>query len=385
VPEKTYLITPGPTPVPPEVEAALARPVLHHRSPEFRALFAETLAGLRRVFATDHDVLLIPGSGTYAMESAVANLLSAGDAALVASAGNFGERWLKLVRAYGVDPVLVEQAWGERLDPGRIAAASAGSEVVFLTHSETSTGCVHDVRAVVEALRAAGSDAVVVVDAVSSLGGIELATDEWGIDVVVSGSQKALMTPPGLAFVAVSPRAMIRAEASTSPRFSFDWRRIAEAQAKDGTPFTPPVTLVAGLNEAIRLIERDGYETAWARNRTLARATREGVKALGLELFSPDDESSAMVTAVRMPEGIDGQEVYTVLRDRHGVVLAGGQGPLRGLIIRIGHMGFMNRFDILTALAALELALGELGYRPPSPGAGVARATALFGEESVRV
>ena len=384
MPEKTYLITPGPTPVPPEVQAALAKPVLHHRSPDFKRLFAETLTGLRTVFETSGEVLVIPGSGTYAMESAVVNLLSPGDRAVVASAGNFGERWLKLATTYRADVTHVEQPWGESLDAARIGAASADARVVFVTHSETSTGVVHDVRGIAAAVRRAG-DAVVVVDAVSSLGGVELAMDDWGIDVAVSGSQKALMTPPGLAFAAVSSRAMAMAADSTTPRFALDWQRIAAAQAKDGTAFTPPVTLVSGLNEAIRLIERDGLQTTYARNRALARATREGVKALGLELFSPDDDSAAMVTAVRMPEGIDGQEVYTELRDRHGVVLAGGQGPLRGAVIRIGHMGYMNRFDILTALAALELALGTFGHRPPAPGAGVGRAAEVFAEETVDV
>ena len=323
---------------------------------------------------TGNDVLVIPGSGTYAMESAVANMVSPGDRVLVASAGNFGERWQKLVSAYGADMVLVEQPWGERLDPARVGEAAAGCRVAFVTQSETSTGVVHDIRAIADAVRPSG--AALVVDAVSSLGGVELRTDEWGIDVVVSGSQKALMCPPGLAFASVSDKAWGLAAEGTAPRFAFDWRRIADAQAKDGTPFTPPVTIVAGLNAAIELIERDGYEAAYARNRGLARATREGVKALGLEIFSPDDDTSSMVTAVRMPDDIDGQEVYTVLRDRHGVVLAGGQGPLKGRVIRIGHMGYMDRFDILTALAALELALAEFGYRPETPGAGVARATA---------
>jgi aspartate aminotransferase-like enzyme len=323
-------------------------------------------------------VLVLPGSGTSAMESAVSNLLSPGDPVVVASAGNFGERWAKIARAFGADVRLVEQPWGERLEAGPIAAAAPGAKAVYVTHSETSTGVVHDVQAIAEALRPTG--APLVVDAVSSLGGVELQTDAWGIDVVVAGSQKSLMTPPGVGLAAVSARAMQLATAATSPRFSLDWQTVSAAQAKGATAFTPPVTVIAGLEEALRLLEREGYETAHARNRELARAAREGVKALGLELFSPDDESSSMVTAVRMPEGIDGQAVYGVLRDRHGVVLAGGQGPVRGKVIRIGHMGYMNRFDMITALAALEMALTEFGYRPPTPGAGVARATELFSE-----
>jgi aspartate aminotransferase-like enzyme len=385
VSSKRYLITPGPTPIPPEVAAAAAAPMQHHRSPDFRALLLETLARLKQVFATENDVLLFTGSGTAAMESAVANLLSPGDRVVVASAGNFGERWTKLLRAYGIDPVLVEQPWGERLDPARIAAAAGepGTAAVFVTHSETSTGVVHDVEAIAAGVAPTG--AVLVVDAVSSLGGVELQTDAWGVDVVVSGSQKALMSPPGLAFASVSERAWKVAERSTLPRFYLDWRRAADSQVKGDTAFTPAVSIVVALRVALDLILARGLETVWEHNRRLARATRAGVKGLGLELFSPDDDSAAMVTALLMPEGVDGQECYTVLRDRHGIVLAGGHGALRGRIMRIGHMGYMNEFDIVTALAGLEMALVELGHTPPVPGGGVAAAAAHFAAKPVPV
>ena len=382
---KRYLITPGPTPIPPEVAAAAAVPMQHHRSPEFRALLLETLDRLKRVFATENDVVLFTGSGTAAMESSVANLLSPGDRVVVASAGNFGQRWVKLVRAYGIEPVLVEQPWGERLDPARIAAAAGQAETaaVFVTHSETSTGVVHDVEAITAAVAPTG--ALLVVDAVSSLGGVELATDAWGVDVVVSGSQKALMSPPGLAFASVSQRAWARVEHSTLPRYYLDWRLAADSHVKGDTAFTPAVSIVVALRTALDLILARGPAKVWEHNRRLARATRAGVKGLGLELFSPDDDSAAMVTALLMPEGIDGQECYTVLRDRHGIVLAGGHGPLRGRVMRIGHMGYMNEFDIVTALAGLEMALGALGHTPPVPGGGVAAATALFAAEPVPV
>jgi aspartate aminotransferase-like enzyme len=384
VPERTYLITPGPTPVPPEVAAAMARPLIHHRSPDFKVLLEQTLARLRRAFATEQEVLLFAGSGTSAMESAVANLLSPDDDVLVASAGNFGDRWTKIARAYGIEPRIHEQPWGEALDPAAVAGQAQGAVAVYITHSETSTGVVHDVRALIEALRSTG--ALLVVDAVSSLGGVELAMDEWGVDVVVSGSQKALMTPPGLAFVAASERAWTISEQAALPRFTLDWRVTRDSQEKVQTPFTPPITLVAGLNAALAMIEAEGPENVWARNRLLGRATREGAKALGLELFSPDDDSSSMVTAVQMPDGVDGQEVYGLLRDRFGVVLAGGHGRLRGKVIRIGHMGYMNRFDIITALSALELVLGDLGYRAPTAGAGAARAVEVFAQlETSRV
>jgi aspartate aminotransferase-like enzyme len=385
VSSKRYLITPGPTPIPPEVAAAAAAPMQHHRSPEFRALLLETLDRLKRVFATESDIVLFTGSGTAAMESSVANLLSPGDRVVVASAGNFGQRWVKLVRAYGIEPVLVEQPWGERLDPARIGAAAGEAETaaVFVTHSETSTGVVHDVEAITAAVAPTG--ALVVVDAVSSLGGVELATDAWGVDVVVSGSQKALMSPPGLAFASVSPRAWARVEQAALPRYYLDWRLAADSQVKGDTAFTPAVSIVVALRAALDLILARGPAKVWEHNRRLARATRAGVKGLGLELFSPDDDSAAMVTALLMPDGIDGQECYTVLRDRHGIVLAGGHGPLRGRIMRIGHMGYMNEFDIVTALAGLEMALGALGHTPPVPGGGVAAATAHFAAEPVPV
>jgi aspartate aminotransferase-like enzyme len=344
-------------------------------------LLRETLTRLRTVFETEREVLMFTGSGTTAMESAVANLLSPGDRALVASAGNFGERWAKIAEAYGADVLHLRQEWGDRLDARRIAEAAPGCVAAFVTQSETSTGVVHDIEAIAGILRE--TETLSVVDAVSSLGGLELATDRWGVDVVVAGSQKALMTPPGLAFAAVSDRAWAAAERSTSPRFTLDWASTAKAQAEGNTAFTPPVTLVAGLNAALKLIDADGPANVYAHNRMLARSVREGVKAMGLELFSPDDPSSSMVTAVLMPEGIDGQKVYGTLRDQQGVVLAGGQGPLRGRIIRIGHMGYMNGFDMVTALAALELALAEFGFRPPAPGAGVARVLDVLGMPAI--
>jgi len=357
----------------------MAAPLIHHRSPVFRALLADTVSGLQYVYQTANDVLVFAGSGTAAMESAVSNMTSPGDRVLVASAGNFGERWLQLARAYELDVVQVEQPWGERLDAAAVGEQASGCRVVYVTHSETSTGVVHDVRAIADAVRPSG--AVLVVDAVSSLGGVELATDEWGVDVVVAGSQKALMTPPGLAFASVSERAWELAAAARAPRYALDWGRTRTAQEKGDTPFTPPISLLFGLRAAVALIAERGLAAGFAHNRRLARAAREGVKALGLTLFSPDDASSAMVTAFQMPDGVDGQQVYARLRDRFGIVLAGGQGPLRGRIVRIGHMGYMNEFDIITALSGLELALRGFGYRPAAAGAGAARALEIFAEE----
>ena len=360
MPERTYLITPGPTPVPPEVAAAMARPLIHHRSPDFKLLLEQTLAQLRRAFATEQEVLLFAGSGTSAMESAMANLLSPGDDILVASAGNFGDRWTKIARAYGIEPRIHAQPWGEALDPAAVAAQAQGAVAVYITHSETSTGVVHDVRAIAEALRPAG--ALLVVDAVSSLGGVELAMDEWGIDVVVSGSQKALMTPPGLAFAAASRRAWAISEQAALPRFTLDWRVTRDSQEKVQTPYTPPITLVAGLNTALGMIEAEGLESVWARNRLLGRASREGAKALGLELFSPDRDDCSLVTAALWPAGIDGEALRRRLRDVHGITVAGGQGELTGRILRIGAFGAIEAGDIVRGLAALEVELLEAGH-----------------------
>lgn len=376
MPSRQYLITPGPTPIPPEVTAAMSAPMMHHRSPDFKELFEHTLAGLRRVYQTAGDVLVLAGSGTAGMESAVLNLSAPGDRVVVASAGNFGERWAEMCERHSVSCEHIALEWGERLDPEAIGVAAAGASAVYVTQSETSTGVVHDVRGIAEAVRPTG--AALVVDAVSSLGGVDLRTDEWGVDVVVSGSQKALMTPPGLAFVSVSERAWQLARRTPTESLYLDWQTAADAQAKGTTAFTPPVSLLFGLRAALEVIEQRGLEPTFAHNRRLAEATRAGVKALGLPLFSPDDTTSAMVTAFSMPPGLDGQVVYSTLRDRHGIVLAGGQGRLRGKIMRIGHMGYMNEFDIITAMAGLELTLRELGFSPPAPGAGTTAALQVF-------
>ena len=358
--EKRYLMTPGPTPVPPEVLAVLAEPVVHHRARDFKGTYERCLARLQEVYRTDNDVLLFTASGTGAFEGAVANLTSPGDRIVVVSSGNFGERWAAVTAAYGADVVHVRLPWGATPDPDdlRGALASAGDvRVVYLVHSETSTGVVSDVRAVKEAV----GDAAVVVDAISSLGAVPLEADGWGIDVVVSGSQKALMCPPGLAFNSVSAEALDQAARATSPRYVFDWERTRKAQAKLDAPFTPAVSLVKALDVALGMLLEEGLEAAFERHARLGRACREGIKAMGLELFSPDDDRSAVVTAVRAPSGIDAGDVVASLRDRFGITIAGGQGELKGKIFRIGHIGWFDVFDITTALAAVELVLADAG------------------------
>jgi aspartate aminotransferase-like enzyme len=376
VPEKRYLMTPGPTPVPPEVLAAIAQPVVHHRSPDFRPVLERTLDRLAQVFRTEQDVLMFTASGTAAMESTVANLVSPGDRVTVVSAGHFGERWNALARAYGADVDLLAYEWGETPLPEDLAGRR--SKVVFLTHSETSTGVVADLRALAAAAKEQG--ALVAVDAISSLGAVPLETDAWGLDVVVSGSQKALMTPPGLAFAAVSEAAL--AARGSSPRYYLDWERTRTAQAKLDAAYTPAVSLIAGLDVALGLLLAEGLEAAFERHVRLGRACREGAKAMGLELFSPDDDSSAVVTAIRAPNDVDATELVQALRDRHGITIANGQGPLKGQIFRIGHIGYFDVFDIVAALAAAELVLADLGADVER---GIATARALEVYEGAKV
>jgi serine---pyruvate transaminase len=371
--EKRYLFTPGPTPVPPEVLAATAEPIVHHRGSDFRALYERTLLRLRDVYRTDSDVLMFSASGSGAMDSAVANLCAPGETVSVVSHGSFGERWIEICEQYGVDVTPIRYEWGEAPDPSEVGAAvrEAGSGIVLCQQSDTSTGVVSDVRALKEAV----GDALVVVDAVSSLGAVPLETDAWNLDVVLSGSQKALMCPPGLAFASVSPRALAQATAGRS--FYFDWRRTKKAQDALDAAFTPAVSLVRGLDVALGLILDAGLEAAFERHIRLGRAARAGIKAMGLELFSPDDDTSAVVTAVRVPDGVDGEVLLRHLRDVHGVTLAPGQAHLKGKIFRIGHIGWFDVFDIAAALAAVELSLTELGAEIER-GVAVARAFEAF-------
>jgi serine---pyruvate transaminase len=362
VAEKHYLLTPGPTPIPPQVATAMAAPMIHHRGADFRALLQRCLQRLREVFRTEQDVLVFTSSGTGAMESAVSNLGTRDGRVLVVSAGHFGERWAAIAGAYGCEVEHLRYAWGENPSPDDLASRLAelgGETVVLLTQSETSTGVVADVQALAAACRGTGS--VAVVDAISSLGAVPLEVDEWGIDVAVSGSQKALMTPPGLALVSVSQAAWRRREQGDLPRFYFDWERTRKAQERPLPAFTPAVSLVAGLDVALGLLLEKGLDAAFEHHARLGRACREGVKAMGLELFSPDDDRSAVVTAIRAPDGVESGEIVAKLRERFGITIAGGQGELRDKIFRIGHIGYIDVFDVSAALAGLEVALADAG------------------------
>jgi aspartate aminotransferase-like enzyme len=378
-------MTPGPTPVPPEVLAAMASPVVHHRGPDFRVVYERCLGRLREVCRTESEVLLLTASGTAAMESSVANLCSRGDRVVVVSAGYFGERWSAICRAYGCEVVELRYAWGEIPTAEDLLARLeevGGSHAVYLTHSETSTGVVADVQALAAVAKDAG--ALVAVDAISSLGALPLETDAWGLDAVASGSQKALMTPPGLALVGVSAAAYEAAARSTSPRFYVDWARTRKAQQRLDAPFTPAVSVIAGLDVALGMILERGLEHAFEHHRRLGRACREGAKAMGLQLFSPDDDSAAVVTAIRAPDGVDSGELVLTLRDRFGITIANGQGDLKGKIFRIGHIGYFDVFDITTALAAVELVLADAGA-DVERGVAVTRALEAYAEPPARV
>jgi serine---pyruvate transaminase len=376
---KRHLFTPGPTPVPPQVLAALAEPIVHHRSPDYRPIFRNCLDRLTTVFRTAREPLMFTASGTGAMESAVANIARPGDRVVVVSAGNFGQRWVQIAQAFECDVDVIDYEWGEMPAAEDLAARLrelGGAKAVLVTHSETSTGVVADVRALAAAAAEAGAFSVV--DAISSLGAVPLETDEWGIDVVVAGSQKALMTPPGLAFAATSHAT----DGGRARGYYFDWARNRKAQEKLDAAFTPAVSLVVALDVALGLLLEDGLEAAFDRHVRLGRACREGAKAMGLELFSPDDDSSAVVTAVKMPDGVEAGEVVLSLRDRFGITLAGGQGPIKGKIVRIGHIGWFDVFDIATALAGLELALSEAGAEIER-GVAVSRALETYEHTAV--
>ena len=380
---KQYLMTAGPTPLPPAVSQVMAEPILYHRAPAFVEIYERVLERLPRVFGTDNDVLCFASTGSGALESAVANLTRPGEPAFVASCGKFGERWAELCEAFGADLEHLAFEWGEKVDPDRVDAALSAMDrkpkVVFTTQSETSTGVLNDVAALAAVARDHG--ALLCVDAVSGLGAAELKQDDWGVDVVVAGSQKSLMCPPGLGFASVSQRALDLAAAGLGGRYYFDWSRTAAGQRKSppDSPFTTAVTLFRALDVALGQIFTEGIDEVFERHAVLARGARAGIAGLGLERFGPDDPDANVVTAAKLPEGIDGAAVPKAMRDRYGVTAAGGQGHLKGKIVRIAHCGYYGAFDIVIALSALEMALRDAGY-DVEPGAGVAGAQRVFSE-----
>lgn len=374
---KQYLLTPGPTPLPPKVSEAMARPIIHHRTPQFQKILKEVTDGLKYVFQTQNDVFILASSGTGAMEAAVANLLSCGDTALTIQGGKFGERWTEICQAYGMDAKVIDVEWGKAVTPDEIRKKLKDNpkiKAVFVTLCETSTGVVNDIEAIARVLK--DYAAVLVVDAISGLGAIDLKTDAWGCDVVVSGSQKGLMLPPGLGFISISPKAWKLIGQAKSPKYYFDLKTAKKALDRTDTPFTPAITLIIALNEALKMIKEDGLENIFLRHKKMAEATRAAVKALGLELFAPS-AASDVVTAVEVPQGLDGEKLVNIMRDTYGVTIAGGQAELKGKVFRIAHMGFIEEFDIITAISCLEKVIAQMGYKF-TLGAGVKAAEEVF-------
>jgi len=377
--KKRYLMTPGPTPVPAEVLLAQARPIIHHRTPDFSATLMEVVEGLQYVFQTENDVLIMACSGTGVMESAIANCFCAGDTVIVTRNGKFGDRMKQLCEVYGLDVVDLSYEWTETVKPADIAKAlheHHDARGVIVTQSETSSGVLNDVKAVAE-ITASHPDCVLIVDSITGIGAVDCKTDEWGLDVVMTGSQKGLMLPPGLAAISVSEKAWRAHERSTLPKYYFDWNRYKKSLGKDTTPFTPPVSLIIGLAEAIKMIREEGLENTIARHSILAEATRRGCEALGLELFAPPEGRGSAVTPVWVPEGVDGKAIVKMMKDTYGVTIAGGQDDYAGRIFRVGHLGYFGEFDIITTLAALEMTLAKLGY-DFERGAGIKAAEAVF-------
>jgi serine---pyruvate transaminase len=378
-PVKKYLFTPGPAPVPPEVLLEMARPMIHHRTPEFSGALDQARARMRALFGTDQEVILLAASGTGAMEAAVINLLAAGDHAVYVNGGKFGERWGRLLAAHGMVGHEVRVEWGRAVRQEQIEealGANPGARAVLMQASETSTCAVHPVAEVGAITRA--SDAMLIVDGITSVGVFEQKMDEWGVDAMITGSQKALMLPPGLAMVALSQRAVERAERSRTPRYYFDLTRELKAQRDEHTTaWTAAVSLVLGLNKSLEMIFAEGLPQVFARHRLMAEATRAAAPALGLKLLAPDNPAPG-VTGILTPPGLDGSKLVRYMREDLGVSVQGGQDQMKGKLVRVGHMGYLSPFDMLIAVGALEMALAHLGHRF-DPGAGVAAVARRLG------
>ncbi len=372
--KRNLLLTPGPTQVPPELCAALGRPIIHHRTPQFQENIKQAVEGLKELFQTKHDVYLLTSSGTGGMEAAVCNLLSPGDKAIAVDNGKFGERWTELCVAYEIKTSVLKVEWGRAPTADQIKAelkANPQARAVFITLAETSTGVTPDVAAIGEAVK--DTPAVLVVDAVSGLGVQEIKTDAWHCDVVVSASHKGLMLPPGLAFVSASPKAQALIASSHNRRYYFDLREAKKAMEKIDTPFTPAIGIVIALVESLRLMKEKGFDNLFKYYARLAKAARAGTKAIGLELFPQESCATNVLTAVKVPAGIDGEKLTKIMRDTHGITFAGGQGHLKGKVIRMAHMGALDEYDVLTGLACLEKVLHEMGHKFEL-GAGLAAA-----------
>ncbi|MEL6353255.1 MAG: alanine--glyoxylate aminotransferase family protein [Cyanobacteria bacterium J06627_28] len=373
--DKLMLMIPGPTPVPEKVLLAMAKHPIGHRSGEFSQLIAETNENLKWLFQTKNNVMTLAASGTGTVEAAIINFLSAGDRILVGSNGKFGDRWAQIATAYGLDVTTIKSEWGTPLNPDDFAKElQADSEkkikAVMITHSETSTGVLNDLEAINKLVKEHG-EALIIVDAVTSLGSHNIPVDEWGIDVIASGSQKGFMLPPGLGFVTASDKAWEAYKTATLPKFYLDLGKYNKSADKSSTPFTPPVTLYFGMKVALEMMKAEGLENIFARHTRHKEASRAAMKALGLPLFAPDTHASPAVTSV-VPDGVDAEKIRSVMKNRFDIALAGGQDHMKGKMFRMGHLGFVSDRDVLCAVSALEATLSELGHAVKESGIAAA-------------
>lgn len=377
--KKRYLVTPGPSPVPENVLLSLSQEMIHHRTPEFRASIAAATGNLKKIFKTENDVLILASSGTGAMEAAVSNVIAHGEKAVTIESGKFGQRWTELVNAYGGEPIVCEVEWGRGPDAAVVAGlieANPSVKGVYATLCETSTATVQDIASLGEVV--GKTPALLVVDGISGVGAVDMRTDDWGVDILAVGSQKALMMPPGLAFAAVSEKAWKVIESTDGTAYYFDLLKAKKSAAASDTPYTPAVSLIRALCEATGMIVDEGVDAVLARHSRLADATRAAVRALDLELLS--QSPSDAVTAVIMPAGLDAEKARKIMNEKYGVSVAGGQAQMKGRIIRIAHMGYMGRFDVLAAVAALEMSLAELGCQVKlGSGVGAAQEVLMRG------
>ncbi len=380
---KPRLFTPGPTPVPEEIMLRMAEPLIHHRTEEFQQILRDASEGLQYLFCTTQPVMTLAASGTGAMEAAIVNTLSAGDEIITVNCGKFGERWGKIAAAYGLQYHEIEIEWGTAVTTEQILEQLEhypATKAICLTHSETSTGVFTDIKAIAETLRKS-YDGLIIVDGITSVGALEMRFDEWDIDIVATGSQKGLMIPPGLAFIALSERAWNAAQTSTLSSFYFDLKKARKSLEKNSTPYTPAITLVKGLADSLRIIRKEGIENVWKRHARLAHALRKGVQALGLELFAASPSNA--LTSVMLPEG-KGQEVVRLMKEDYNITIAGGQEALKGKICRISHLGYYDEGDMLTVLHALDGVLTKIGFEH-TQGSGVLAAERIFQEEAMAV
>ncbi|HVZ81256.1 MAG TPA: alanine--glyoxylate aminotransferase family protein [bacterium] len=382
---KKYIMAPGPTPIPAEVLAEASMMIPHHRTPQFQAIFKAAHEGLQMIFRTKQPVMTFASVGTGVMESAVANLTSPGEKVLVAAAGHFGNRWKDICAVYGVSSEHYEAEWGKAVDPEEVRKrlkANPEIKLVYTTLNETSTGVVNDIEALTKVAHEAG--ALIVVDAISGLGAMPCETDAWGIDLVLSGSQKGFMIPPGLGFVCAGPKAVEKSKMAKNPRYYFSYekaiKKLVEEKMPD-TPFTPAISLIIQLKKALELMKEEGMENVWKRHAGLAKATRAGVEALGLQIFAPTAPSNAL-TAVVSPEGIDSGLINKTFRDTYGISIAGGQAKVKGKIFRLGHLGYVDGSDVILGVGILEMVLHKVGKKVPL-GAGVKAAEEILLAENL--